>query len=65
MFNYPYDVTGIVGFLPAWPVRYACELIKNETSQGIDSLTVMKDVANITYNDTSQCFDIYQQFTEV
>ncbi len=53
-----------MGTLPAWPVHAACELLLNETSKGVDILTAFKDLAGILYNDTSDCFDIYNQFIE-
>lgn len=64
MVDYPYQAS-FLGNLPAWPVNYSCQLLINETTQGIDILTAFKDFAGILYNDTSKCFDIYEQFIEV
>lgn len=65
MVNYPYQAS-FLGNLPAWPVNYSCELLKNETKQGVDILTAIKDLAGVLYNDSqSDCFDIYAQFIEV
>ena len=63
MVDYPYPAS-FLGTLPAWPVHYSCQLLANETSQGVDILTAFKDLAGILYNDTSDCFDIYAQFIE-
>lgn len=64
MVNYPYQAS-FLGNLPAWPVNYSCELLKNETKQGVDILTAIKDLAGVLYNDSqSDCFDIYAQFIE-
>jgi hypothetical protein len=64
MANYPYQAS-FLGSLPTWPVHYSCELLINETNQGVDILTAFKDLANIAYNDTTDCFDIYEQYIEV
>ena len=63
MVDYPYSAS-FLGNLPAWPVHYSCQLLVNETMQGVDILTAFKDFAGILYNDTSDCFDIYAQFIE-
>lgn len=65
MVNYPYQAS-FLGNLPAWPVTYSCNLLINETRQGVDIITAIKDLAGVLYNDsTSDCFDIYAQFIEV
>ena len=64
MVDYPYQAD-FLGTLPAWPVKAACSLLVNETSNGVDILTAFKDLAGILYNDTTMtCFDIYAQFIE-
>jgi hypothetical protein len=64
MVDYPYPAS-FLGPLPAWPVHAACELLLNETANGVDILTAFKDLTGILYNDTTNCFDIYEQFIEV
>lgn len=65
MVNYPYQAS-FLGDLPAWPVNYSCNLLINETKQGVDIVTAMKDLASVLYKDpSSNCFDIYAQFIEV
>ena len=63
MVDYPYPAS-FLGTLPAWPVKAACRLLANETANGVDILTAFKDLTGILYNDTSNCFDIYEQFIE-
>lgn len=62
MVDYPYPAS-FLGVLPGWPVHAACQQLLNETRQGVDILTAIKDLAGILYNDTSSCFDIYAQVT--
>ncbi|RNA18807.1 dipeptidyl peptidase 2-like [Brachionus plicatilis] len=63
MVDYPYPAS-FLGDLPAWPVRFACQQLVNDTAKGVDILSSFKNLASILYNDTSKCFDIYEQFIE-
>lgn len=63
MVDYPYPAS-FLGTLPAWPVSTSCKQLVNQTESGLDILTAFKNFAGVLYNDTSACFDIYEQFIE-
>ena len=58
MGDYPYPTDYFGPLLPAWPVKYSCGIIINETSKGVDILTAFKDMVGVYYNDSSECFNL-------
>jgi hypothetical protein len=80
MANYPYKAD-FFGSYPAWPVKYACLQLKNNSLQGIDPINAMKNLAAIAYqtkgdkdpnggvltnnNTNNDCYDMYSDFVEV
>jgi hypothetical protein len=79
MADYPYKAD-FIGSYPAWPVKYACSQLKNNSFEGIDPLSALKNVAAVAYktkgdkdldgvltsnNSNNDCYDIYSDFIEV
>ena len=58
--NYPYP-TNFLAPLPAWPMKYACKVLL----QNSDPLQALAQAAGLFYNGTGgtlDCFDIYSEF---
>ncbi|XDV20895.1 hypothetical protein PO909_026101 [Leuciscus waleckii] len=61
MLDYPYS-THFMGSMPAFPVKVACEIMRN----GTDLMMALRDTVGIVYNSTGQltCYDLYSLYVE-